>query len=293
MSGTDGNDILKHFEILEFDDGVYDVASGIFTPSNSAPEAEDVLASTNTDPELDLTENSGSQTVPNIGTWYVIDLDTGDIQVVPRDATNLAIEDVAPANGAVMHINGNNADMVIGGWTVNDGTISQVDASTIQLTGYAGSTTTNGDWFVILDTTGPGVDAAFSFSGDVDGGSAEYSFQMSGIDFTDNAAGIIGFDEISAAGNFQGDSPEVIIAADVFDQDGDASIFTVDTTGTQGSVINNNDGTFTYSGDGAFEHLSEGESAFDTFTYTATDPSGAQDTATVTIEISDTGDFLF
>ncbi|MEZ6117742.1 MAG: Ig-like domain-containing protein [Pirellulaceae bacterium] len=54
---------------------------------------------------------------------------------------------------------------------------------------------------------------------------------------------------------------------------------------TLGSVSNNYDGTFTYDPNGVFEHFSDGESTTDTFTYTVTDSSGAESTATVTINV--------
>ena len=59
-----------------------------------------------------------------------------------------------------------------------------------------------------------------------------------------------------------------------------------DTTGTQGLVTNNGDGTFLYNPNGAFEDLASDETATDTFTYTVSDSSGATATATVTIEIT-------
>ncbi|WP_372899414.1 Ig-like domain-containing protein, partial [Stieleria sp.] len=45
------------------------------------------------------------------------------------------------------------------------------------------------------------------------------------------------------------------------------------------------DGTFDYDPQGVFDHLAEGETAVDTFTYVVLDDQGAESTATVTVEI--------
>ncbi len=71
--------------------------------------------------------------------------------------------------------------------------------------------------------------------------------------------------------------------------DGTEPILTVesfDTTGTLGAVTTNGNGTFTYDPNGAFDALTPGETATDTFTYVARDRFGNTDTATVTIEIT-------
>ncbi|WP_394497178.1 Ig-like domain-containing protein [Shewanella sp. ENK2] len=51
------------------------------------------------------------------------------------------------------------------------------------------------------------------------------------------------------------------------------------------TIIINDDGTYTYDVNGAFDNLTAGELDTDTFTYTLTDEYGAVDTATVTINI--------
>src|SRR5207237_8961079 len=51
----------------------------------------------------------------------------------------------------------------------------------------------------------------------------------------------------------------VTLTANYSDVDvGDTHTFSVDTTGTLGSVVSNGDGTFTYSPNGAFESLKAG-----------------------------------
>jgi VCBS repeat-containing protein len=64
----------------------------------------------------------------------------------------------------------------------------------------------------------------------------------------------------------------------------------VQTTGTLGTVLLNQDGSFTYDPNGQFEDLGVGETATDSFTYRVSDGNGGTDSATVTVTI--TGDSL-
>lgn len=70
----------------------------------------------------------------------------------------------------------------------------------------------------------------------------------------------------------------------------DTFTFSTNTTGTIGTVINNNDGTFTYDPNGKFKSLGLGETATDTFKYTVTDNHGAKSTATATVTIQGEND---
>jgi len=79
---------------------------------------------------------------------------------------------------------------------------------------------------------------------------------------------------------------------DVLDNDtGPATVTEIDTAGTAGSVVVNPDDTVTYDPNGAFDYLTDGETATDTFTYTIADGSGATSTATVTVTIN-TGGYM-
>lgn len=60
--------------------------------------------------------------------------------------------------------------------------------------------------------------------------------------------------------------------------------------GTLGLVTDNLDGMFTYSANGAFEHLAIGRQATDTFTYAVDDGSGGVDTEVVTITVEGAND---
>ncbi len=82
-----------------------------------------------------------------------------------------------------------------------------------------------------------------------------------------------------------------VLTNDTDDDVGDTlSVSGLDTTGTTGLVTNNNDGTFGYNPNGAFESLGVGDSATDSFAYTVSDDNGGSDTATVTVTIQGVND---
>ncbi|MGH1351092.1 MAG: VCBS domain-containing protein [Methyloligellaceae bacterium] len=96
---------------------------------------------------------------------------------------------------------------------------------------------------------------------------------------------------VDITGEANEDGPSIVLTANFTDADAsDTHIFTIDTTGTLGSVINNNDGTFTYNPNGAFESLAEGETVVDTFNYTVDDGNGGIDTKTATVTITGQND---
>ena len=87
------------------------------------------------------------------------------------------------------------------------------------------------------------------------------------------------------------DGPGVNLVADFEDVDlTDTHTFSIDTTGTIGTVTNNGDGTFTYDPAGKFETLPAGSSDTDRLTYTVDDGNGGTSTATVTVTINGQND---
>ncbi|WP_156510736.1 FG-GAP repeat protein, partial [Labrenzia sp. OB1] len=93
------------------------------------------------------------------------------------------------------------------------------------------------------------------------------------------------------SGTVSEDGPGLTVMASYTDLDAsDMHTFSVDTTGTLGTVINNNDGTFSYDPNGQFESLATGETATDTFTYTVDDGNGGTTTETVTVTITGQND---
>ncbi|WP_338243384.1 Ig-like domain-containing protein [Aurantiacibacter hainanensis] len=93
------------------------------------------------------------------------------------------------------------------------------------------------------------------------------------------------------SGNADEDGPAITLAADFTDADpADTHTYTIDTTGTLGTVVNNGDGTFDYDPAGAFDYLRAGAIVTDSFTYTVDDGKGGVDTATATISITGEND---
>jgi len=78
------------------------------------------------------------------------------------------------------------------------------------------------------------------------------------------------------------------------DTDKDANdsmrIVDVDASGLEGELTQNPDGTFSYDPNGRFEHLGEGETAQESFTYKVADDFGKTDTARVDITIHGVND---
>ena len=81
------------------------------------------------------------------------------------------------------------------------------------------------------------------------------------------------------------------VLANDSDPDGDPlTLAGFDTTGTIGLVTSNGDGTFDYDPNGHFDGLAVGEIATDSFTYTVSDGTGREDTATVNVTINGVND---
>jgi len=93
------------------------------------------------------------------------------------------------------------------------------------------------------------------------------------------------------------DTPVTILAMSLLsnDRDPDAdtlSIVGIDSTGTQGWVIDNGDGTYTYDPNGQFHYLPVGASATDSFMVAVSDEHGLTATTTVTITVTGASDLM-
>ncbi len=103
-------------------------------------------------------------------------------------------------------------------------------------------------------------------------------------------------DDGSVIAGFTVDENSAVTTASVLANDSDIdaldtiTVQSFDDTLTTGTVSDNGDGTFDYDTNGQFEALDDGDSAFDTFTYTISDGQGGTDTATVTIEVTGVND---
>ncbi|MET3598069.1 VCBS repeat-containing protein, partial [Mesorhizobium shonense] len=91
-------------------------------------------------------------------------------------------------------------------------------------------------------------------------------------------------DGLAVSGAFAGDDPD---AAD----DPSTLHYTITSHPTEGSVVNNNDGTFSFNPGSAFQDLAEGATRQVAFNYAATDSHGAvSNTGTVTVTVTGTND---
>lgn len=176
---------------------------------------------------------------------------------------------------------------------------SDLDASDlhtfiVDTIGTLGSVTNNSDGTFTYDPDGAfealaaGESATDTFTYTVDDGNGGLSTASVSVGFTGENDAPVAVSLIAAASE---DGPSTTISADYSDVDAsDIHTFSVDTTGTLGSVINNADGTFSYNPNGAFEFLADGESASDSFTYTVDDGNGGTSKAAVSVSITGQND---
>jgi VCBS repeat-containing protein len=81
-----------------------------------------------------------------------------------------------------------------------------------------------------------------------------------------------------------------VLAGDTDPAGAQLSVQAVDTSGTQGTVTVNGDGTIHYDPAGQFASLTQGQSATDTFTYTVTDGTQVSAPGTVTVTVTGSND---
>ena len=176
---------------------------------------------------------------------------------------------------------------------VEDHTLTVID---VDMTGTQGLIIDNGDGTFDYDPNGQ-----FEFLNDGETETDSFTYTIDdGFGGTDTATVTVTIEGstdngIPVAGNdggvgFTTDESTSFTTASVLDNDSDPdgdtlTIVDVDTTGTQGLVIDNGDGTFDYDPNGQFEVLNDGETATDEFTYTIDDGNGGTDIGTVTITI--------
>jgi VCBS repeat-containing protein len=169
--------------------------------------------------------------------------------------------------------------------------------SAIDTTGTLGTVTDNGDGTIAYDPAGQfealglGEQATDTFTYTVSDGNggfdtATVTVTIDGV----NDAPVANDDPVTT------DEDTALAAIAVLANDSDVdttdtlAISAIDTTGTLGTVTDNGDGTIGYDPNGQFEALGAGDTATDTFTYTASDGNGGFDTATVTVTIDGVND---
>ena len=154
----------------------------------------------------------------------------------------------------------------------------------------------DGDLDIVFPSLGTNGAVYLQNQGDTDGdGQINFArVALTGVDASWDAE----FTRIGGGGGGSGayeDGPVVIGAFDGDDVDSDddgASLtYTITSAPSEGSVVNNGDGTFGFSPGDDFQDLDQGETRTVTFTYTATDSHGAvSEPSTVTIRVAGTND---
>ncbi|HEV2890845.1 MAG TPA: Ig-like domain-containing protein [Frankiaceae bacterium] len=170
-----------------------------------------------------------------------------------------------------------------------------VTVTTVSAASNGGTVTDNHDGTVSFDPAG-----AFEGLGAGQSDTTSFTYTVKdGEDVTDTATVTITVNGINDAPVAQPNAQNVgedstgdtvlVLGNDTDAESQTLTVTGVDTTGTTGTVTNN--GTdVTYSPNGQFEALGNGQTATDTFTYTVTDSQGGTDTATVTITVVGSND---
>jgi VCBS repeat-containing protein len=174
-----------------------------------------------------------------------------------------------------------------------DGDGDGLTITSVDTTGTTGTVTNNGD-DVTYDPNGQfeylttGQTATDTFTYTVSDGTGGTDTATVTITIQGSNDPPVAVDD--AASTDEATTKLVNVVVNDTDAEGAITVTSVDTTGTSGTVTNNNDGTLTYNPNGQFEALGSGDSDSDTFTYTITDADGATDTATVTITVNGLND---
>ncbi len=265
---------------------------------NDGPTATDVevtLGESDSDVEGFTAEAETSQ-VRNAGAFYVFDYDAGTLSDIARTTGSLNFAEVAPENGVILHLNPNTNGWVLSAAKVSDGTLTEVDPASISLGGYDGGSFAFENTLIVQDTAvGVAVDLQITDVPTPDG-LADFAIILTGVDY-DGSDGVIVADVETASGSVapstsvNAETDSITIVADASDIDtSDVLTYTIDDTGLLGSVVNNGDGTFTYSQDNQFGNLSVGQTATESFTYTVEDGNGGSATATATVTVQGEND---
>lgn len=227
------------------------------------------------DDTLTMTTNDGGNTGSG---GAKTDSDSVTITVTENDAVIGGVN-----TGSVTEDDANN--IVTGALTVTDpDNGDEVFQAQTDTEGTYGSftLTTDGNWSYTLDNVDPDTDAL------KEGQVEEDTFTVQSADGTTETVtiSVTGTNDAPVATDDEAvvdEDNSVII--DVIENDVDPegelpnSTFAVETDPTNGSVISNDDGTFTYTPNANFNGT-------DSFTYSVEDPSGGVDTATVAITVN-------
>ncbi|WP_310619327.1 tandem-95 repeat protein [Flexibacterium corallicola] len=176
----------------------------------------------------------------------------------------------------------------------SDADVSDTHTFSLSTINTQGTVTNNGDGTFTYDPAGvtayliPGATMIDQFTYTVNDGNGGTSSEVVSITITGQNEDPVAN---GVAARVSEDGPGVTVTADFTDTDtSDTHTFSVDTTGTLGTVINNGDGTFRYDPNDAFQSMRPGQIITDTFSYTVNDGNGGSSTETVTITIDGQND---
>ena len=169
----------------------------------------------------------------------------------------------------------------------------------IDTTGILGVVTNNGNGTFGYDPNGQ-----FDFLGPAQPATDSFTYTITdGNGGTDTATveiTVVGLNDPPVAEDDSGvgfttDEDTAFVTANVLANDADVdggtlAVASIDTTGTQGQVTDNHNGTFHYDPGAQFQALGSGASVTDSFVYTLSDGQGGSDTATITITINGVND---
>jgi VCBS repeat-containing protein len=272
------------------------------TGANDAPVALAVAAEVSENPQTAGSDSIGAYTVPNYGRFYIYDFDTGTAASVARDGganntfAQVANTYLSNGNGVVVQPNPNNTGWGLGGEIFVDGVAQPVSSSDWVVSGGNGDVNLTHPQWLSFGENNENISSIELTISDLDlggGRTVDAHVSVGPLNYEYYTGDDLRVDGVQFSSAVNGPSPSVTVAADVSDPDSDTFVFSTDTSGTAGEVTNNGDGTFTYSANGQFEHLNDGETATDTFGYTVSDGNGGFDSELVTITILGSDDILF
>ena len=206
---------------------------------------------------------------------------------------DFATDEATSFGGNVLDDNGNGAD-----FDVDGDAISVLPTTVTTSRGNSVTIAANGDFTYdpsgLFESLNAGGNVNDTFTYTIEDpsslqGTAMVSIQINGLNDTPTA------DDVGIAAVEDGPTVNGNFAGDDADDEDDQSTLTYTITSNlgvgEGSVTNNNDGTFTFDRGSDFQELNLGETRQVTFQYTATDARSAESTAgTVTITVTGVND---
>jgi len=269
-----------------------------FTISADAGNANDGTINwdyTITEGELDFLANG--ETVTAV---FTITVDDGNLGTATQDVTiNIIGANDAPVVSNVAAAATEDGVTVNGSFVVSDVDTTDTHTFTITSSPSEGSVVNNNNGTFTFDPGAAFQDLALGETRDV-----TFNYTATDDSGTGNATSTPATITVTITGT--NDTPTVSDVAVNAIEDGatvdgsfvvsdadttDTHTFNITSSPSEGSVVNNNDGTFTFDPGTDFQDLTQGQTRDVTFTYTSTDENGAgSTTATVTVTVTGASD---